>query len=324
LKGIRERPSMNHKELFHKDSATQLVILEEEKQQAEKDITRSIENVATTGDFIEHNKEMRVAASLSNIIALSIIHPFKGFDESYKCWEMHNYSENSLQTLSKKQANKVVEFNKNHMTRIYPKGTRFSSSNYNPTPSWNTGCQIVSLNYQKSKTHEMRYHNIRFEENGNCGYILKPDFLCRSSSISFDPTAELTPTYELTVEVISAEMLPKPQELETGSVIDPYVVVEMVGVERDEKSFKTKTVWNNGLHPTWHQSFTFQIHCFQLACLRLAVYDKETVAKNIFVCENYIPLKALRTGYRSVAMRQDSIQIIDCCHLLVRVELKEL
>lgn len=34
------------------------------------------------------------------------------------------------------------------MSRIYPKGTRMDSSNYNPQPFWNVGCQMVALNYQ--------------------------------------------------------------------------------------------------------------------------------------------------------------------------------
>jgi Phosphatidylinositol-specific phospholipase C, Y domain len=36
-------------------------------------------------------------------------------------------------------------------SRIYPKGTRVDSSNYNPAPAWALGAQLVALNYQ-SKT----------------------------------------------------------------------------------------------------------------------------------------------------------------------------
>ncbi len=34
------------------------------------------------------------------------------------------------------------------LSRVYPKGQRLDSSNYNPVPLWNAGCQMVSLNYQ--------------------------------------------------------------------------------------------------------------------------------------------------------------------------------
>lgn len=34
------------------------------------------------------------------------------------------------------------------LSRIYPKGQRIDSSNYNPVPFWNCGSQMVALNYQ--------------------------------------------------------------------------------------------------------------------------------------------------------------------------------
>lgn len=37
---------------------------------------------------------------------------------------------------------------KNHLIRVYPAVGRVDSSNYDPVPAWNTGCQIVALNYQ--------------------------------------------------------------------------------------------------------------------------------------------------------------------------------
>ncbi len=226
----------------------------------------------------------------------------------------------------KKQADRVVEFNKRHITRIYPKGTRIGSSNFNPTQAWNSGCQIVSLNYQNAKCQEMRYHNIRFEENGNCGYILKPEFLCLDTFLNFCPTivVGLKPTHELNLEILSAEMLPKPQEQETGSIIDPVIVLRLFGCEHDEKVHKTKAVWNNGQHPTWFESFQFEIHCLPLAYLHVAVYDKQSLGKDVFICENYLPLRGLRSGFRSIPLRQDTAQTIDGCHLLVKAELRAL
>lgn len=39
-------------------------------------------------------------------------------------------------------------YNKNQLSRIYPKGTRVDSSNYMPQLFWNVGCQMVALNFQ--------------------------------------------------------------------------------------------------------------------------------------------------------------------------------
>lgn len=33
------------------------------------------------------------------------------------------------------------------LSRIYPAGSRTDSSNYNPVPMWNVGCQIGTLIY---------------------------------------------------------------------------------------------------------------------------------------------------------------------------------
>ena len=53
---------------------------------------------------------------------------------------------------------------------------------------WNSGCQFVSLNFQ-SPDLPMQLNQGKFEYNGNCGYLLKPDFMRRHDK-QFDPFAE--------------------------------------------------------------------------------------------------------------------------------------
>lgn len=50
-------------------------------------------------------------------------------------------------------ANAYVRHNVEKLSRIYPAGSRTDSSNYNPVPLWNAGCQIGTIltrggNYQ--------------------------------------------------------------------------------------------------------------------------------------------------------------------------------
>lgn len=40
-----------------------------------------------------------------------------------------------------------VHHNMDKLSRIYPAGSRTDSSNYNPVPMWNAGCQIGTLQY---------------------------------------------------------------------------------------------------------------------------------------------------------------------------------
>ena len=62
------------------------------------------------------------------------------------------------------------------------------SSNYMPQIFWNTGCQMVSLNFQTADL-SMQLNQGKFEYNGNSGYLLKPDFLRRADKY-FDPFSE--------------------------------------------------------------------------------------------------------------------------------------
>lgn len=49
---------------------------------------------------------------------------------------------------NKYQAGTFVSYSNRQMSRVYPKGQRMDSSNYDPLPMWNAGSQLVALNYQ--------------------------------------------------------------------------------------------------------------------------------------------------------------------------------
>lgn len=49
---------------------------------------------------------------------------------------------------NKKSANWLLMLNQKCLSRIYPKGQRIDSSNYDPLPVWNCGCHLTALNYQ--------------------------------------------------------------------------------------------------------------------------------------------------------------------------------
>ena len=74
------------------------------------------------------------------------------------------------------------------LSRIYPKGTRIDSSNYNPIELWISGAHMVSLNFQ-NPTKEIQINNGWFLRNGGCGYVLKPECLttdgCKSTHSPF-------------------------------------------------------------------------------------------------------------------------------------------
>lgn len=66
------------------------------------------------------------------------------------------YAPEHLFSLSENMANKILRFGmwdlikhtKTHLVRTYPKGTRLSSTNYQPHRFWAAGAQLVAINWQ--------------------------------------------------------------------------------------------------------------------------------------------------------------------------------
>ena len=70
--------------------------------------------------------------------------------ESGKYYQMSSFVETRLEKIvrNKHQAAPFVVYSKRHLSRVYPKGQRMDSSNYDPICMWNAGSQMVALNYQ--------------------------------------------------------------------------------------------------------------------------------------------------------------------------------
>ena len=124
-------------------------------------------------------------------------------------------------------------------------GIRIDSSNYDPTPAWAAGNQLVAMNWQ---TNDLAYEiNIgRFMENGNCGYVLKPEYMLNDKAVR-------SPGVKLTVRIISGQQLPKPGGAEVGEVVDPFVAIHINGVPIDTAHYQTKTSIDNGFNPVWNE-----------------------------------------------------------------------
>jgi hypothetical protein len=65
---------------------------------------------------------------------------------------MSSFDEKQATTLLKERPIEFVNYNKHQLSRVYPAGTRFDSSNFMPQVFWNAGCQLVALNYQNLGT----------------------------------------------------------------------------------------------------------------------------------------------------------------------------
>ncbi|EOD16310.1 hypothetical protein EMIHUDRAFT_102904 [Emiliania huxleyi CCMP1516] len=59
------------------------------------------------------------------------------------------------------------------LVRIYPRGTRTKSDNFDPLPYWSAGAQLCALNLQTNDLPTQLHHAL-FELNGGSGFVLKP------------------------------------------------------------------------------------------------------------------------------------------------------
>ncbi|KAI1238753.1 hypothetical protein IHE44_0011839 [Lamprotornis superbus] len=187
------------------------------------------------------------------------------------------------------------------ITRIYPKGTRMKSSNYNPQEFWNIGCQMVALNFQTLGT-EMELQDGKFLDNGGCGYVLKPGFL-RDPNSTFTPrnVGGYSKPMSLSIRLISGHQLP-PSSVSKTNKADPMVHIEIYGVPEDQARKKSSVVKNNALCPRWNETFSFNIQVPELAMIRFCVEDEVSLVNKEFLGQYTLPVMSLNTGYRNIPL----------------------
>ncbi|KAI3943536.1 hypothetical protein MKW92_032458 [Papaver armeniacum] len=84
--------------------------------------------------------------------------------------ERLSLSEQQLEKGAEDYGTELVRFTQRNLLRIYPKGTRFNSSNYNPMVGWMHGAQMVAFNMQ-GYGKKLCLMQGMFRSNGGCGYL---------------------------------------------------------------------------------------------------------------------------------------------------------
>ena len=70
--------------------------------------------------------------------------------EQYAPEHMFSLSENTANKMLKQSVSMMdlIKHNRTHLVRIYPKGSRIGSTNYEPHRYWSAGAQLVAINWQ--------------------------------------------------------------------------------------------------------------------------------------------------------------------------------
>lgn len=94
----------------------------------------------------------------------------------------------------------ILKYNEKQLSRVYPKGTRLDSSNYDPIRMWNCGVQMVALNYQ-TPDKSMQLNQAMFMQNGKCGYVLKPKYMFNDNFNPYEKQSSIEGAEPLTLTV---------------------------------------------------------------------------------------------------------------------------
>ncbi|XP_035778857.1 1-phosphatidylinositol 4,5-bisphosphate phosphodiesterase classes I and II-like isoform X1 [Anopheles albimanus] len=272
-------------------------------------------------DKVPQTKETEAGAEISALV--NYVQPvhFSSFENSEKkarYYEMSSFDEKQATTLLKERPIEFVNYNKRQLSRVYPAGTRFDSSNFMPQLFWNAGCQLVALNYQTLDL-AMQLNLGIFEYNHRCGYLLKPEFMRRKDR-RLDPFAESTVdgiiAGTVVVTVMSGQFL-------TDKKVGTFVEVDMFGLPADtvRKKFRTKIVRDNGINPVYDEEpFVFKkVVLPELASIRIAAYEEG----GKLIGHRVLPVIGLCPGYRHLTLRTEVGQPIPLATLFLCIVVKD-
>jgi len=262
------------------------------------------------------SKEMQEGLERYNRCIYIVARKLKRLDEDRLKVNITSFSEDKALKLCKRHGTEFNRYHQENLTRIYPRPTNVASGNLRPMPFWAQGAQLVALNYQITDRGSILNEGMFREQNGGCGYVLKPPAVLQPNMIQGEENRKIW------INVLSGHFLPKPDEIDKQGFINPYVVVSIDGVGQDRSCMKTSEQLRNGLKPEWNEACEFKISRPDLAILIFEVrHYLPNYSSHPLVAAAAFPVSGIRPGTRWVALWDDSRRPVRNCGLLVEVQL---
>lgn len=263
-------------------------------------------------------RQSNLSQELSDLVVYCQPVPFDIENVSGKHYEMSSFPETRLEKfISKKWSKEFIKYHRKQFSRVYPRGSRIDSSNYDPVMMWSHGVQLCALNYQ-TPDRAMQLNHGKFLDNGRCGYVLQPECIRSDTFELHTRDASGAEPLTLTLTVIAARHLVKSGR----GIASPFVEVEIVGAPYDNTKFKTETKPDNGLNPVWWVTFEVDVINPPLAYLRFVVNDEDMFGEPNFIGHAIFPMCSLKTGYRSVPLKNAYSEEFELSCLLVHIDIR--
>ncbi|KAI6040495.1 1-phosphatidylinositol-4,5-bisphosphate phosphodiesterase 1 [Pisolithus marmoratus] len=311
---------------------TELDISREASEELRGAKTPNIQAIKAHSVFNHVHTKVKMSAAIVALLVYTVGVKYRGIkEERYRPEHVFSLSETKADKAMKRDAVDLIKHTKDHLVRIYPKGSRFGSTNYLPHRYWAAGAQLVAFNCQTCDLGCMINHAM-FQRNGRAGYLLKPEAL----RLPDESTLARRTLHHLDVLVISAQQLQRPkdstgQEIIDRNTVDPYVEVSAHTPDWASSSSawpspgsssrrtpspsttagvapvltaRTSPVKDNGFNPVWQESLRLTFECaanlLELVFVRFVIRDRDRHGKPIAVhCVN---LTNLNMGYRHLPL----------------------
>ena len=276
------------------------------------------------------DKREKICKSLTDLTYMKA-RKLHDFPNGYDAFESNNMSSFSETRMNKLLASGDVgfqhmrKFNSKFVSRVFPKGTRFDSSNYDPILYWYAGCQMLALNFQTTDSYPMLVNWAKFRENGNCGYLLRPHYLNKitpaSGRVEFGNMVAIIERFTrpksvcdgLKLKIFGARLLPKV----ANSSVDPVVQVSLYDGSARNVNLRSNLVKDNGFCPDFEFDETISIYDSDNSFLTFTIFSNNNAIA--FYC---IPINHIRDGYRVVELYDNHYDRINkgMCHLFCHFE----
>uniref|UniRef100_A0A671MEZ1 1-phosphatidylinositol 4,5-bisphosphate phosphodiesterase gamma n=1 Tax=Sinocyclocheilus anshuiensis TaxID=1608454 RepID=A0A671MEZ1_9TELE len=281
-----------------------------------REVTMTSEAKLEEGKMMERRK--KIALELSDLVIYCRPVPFDEdkIGTERACFrDMSSFPETKAEKyVNRIKGKKFLQYNRLQLSRIYPRGQRLDSSNYDPLPMWLCGSQLVALNFQTADK-PMQMNQALFMLNGRSGYMLQPSIM---RDDTFDPFDRHSLRGVEPITVLGARHLPK----HGRGIVCPLIEIEVCGAEYDNAKQRTDSEADNGLNPTWpRKPFRFTVCNPSFAFLRFVVYEIDMFNDQNFLAQATFPINCLKTGYRSVPLKNSYSEDLELASLLVHMDI---